>query len=789
MIGQNISHYKILEKLGEGGMGVVYKAEDTKLKREVAIKFLPHQTSSTEEEGKRFRIEAQAAAALNHPNIATIHAIEEFDNVTFIVMEYIEGLELKQKFADGPLHIDNAIDIATQIANGLQVAHKKGITHRDIKSANIMLTENDQVKIMDFGLAKLGGRTQLTKTGSTMGTVAYMSPEQTLGTEVDNRTDIWALGIVLYEMLTGQLPFMGDHELAVLYSILNEEPEPIENLRVEVPKDLSVCIQKMLSKNVDQRYQKLEEVLNDLKSPTGTTIVSHPRVEKGLTKRNRNYLISGLSSLIVMSLILAIFFWKGTAENDMASSELDKLVGIAVLPFDNISPDPNDEYLADGMTDEMISKLSKIRNFRVIARTSVMRYKKSLKSVPEIGEELNVGSLLEGSVRKVANNLRITVQLVDIKTQAPIWSNEYNRQLEDVFDIQDEVSRSIVDALELTLSQQEEQLLIDRSIENIHAYESYVRARQAILAFDVNAMQRALRDVQNTLEIVGDNELLYSTMGWLYAHSVEAGVQTTEDYYQKAEELASKIFDLNPDSFYGYALRGKIRNGLGNTQEAVRNLKRAYLINSRNPDVMLTLSYNYIKSGNSSEAKPLLEELLTIDPLTPLNYNIRGFLDLMEGRFNLGLEYYSKMYELGPESPGVRLFYAWCLAANQRIDEAGSIVDLLAKDSPQTVLAHLGLFLKHALRGEKEEALHSFTPTLNAVATNVEYLSRVIADCFALIDEKGEAMNWLENSVNLGFIHYPYLAEYNPFLQKIRGEERFKHLLEKVKYRWKNFEI
>ncbi|MFQ5652474.1 MAG: tetratricopeptide repeat protein, partial [bacterium] len=456
---------------------------------------------------------------------------------------------------------------------------------------------------------------------------------------------------------------------------------------------------------------------------------------------------------------------------------------------DNISPDPNDEYLADGMTDEMISKLSKIGNFRVIARTSVMRYKESAKSVAEIGEELSVGALLEGSVRKVANTLRINVQLVDVETQAPIWSKDYNRQLEDVFDIQDDVSRAIVEELKLTLSPREEQRLTERPIENIHAYESYIRARQAIAAFDVGAMQRALREVQNALEIVGDNELLYSTMGWLYAHLVEAGVQTTEDYYEKAEELADKVFDLDPNSFYGYALQGKIHNGRGNTQEAVRNLKRAYSIEPNNPDVLLQLSYNYIKSGNSAQAKLLLEKLLEIDPLTPLNYNMRGLLDCMEGRFKLGLEYFSKGYDMDPESPGLRLFYAWFLAANKRIDEACSVVDLLAKDSPQTVLADLGLFFKHALRGEKEEALQSLTPPLKAVATNVEYLARVMADGFALIDDKERAIYWLENSVNLGFIHYPYLAEYDPFLENVRGEESFQQLMQKVKYRWENFEI
>ncbi|MCH8033429.1 MAG: protein kinase, partial [Bacteroidetes bacterium] len=264
MIGKTISHYKILEKLGEGGMGVVYKAKDTKLKREVAIKFLPQFISSNKEERQRFEIEAQAAAALNHPNIAHIYAIEETEDEMFIVMEFIDGIELKDKIKSGPISTDEIINIANQIAEGLDVAHKKGILHRDIKSSNIMITEDGKVKIMDFGLAKIKGRTELTKIGATVGTAAYMSPEQAKGEVVDQRTDIWSFGVVLFEMLTGTLPFKGDYEQAIIYSILNEEPTPLLNLRSDVPKKLPDIVHKAISKNVDERFQSVDELLKEL---------------------------------------------------------------------------------------------------------------------------------------------------------------------------------------------------------------------------------------------------------------------------------------------------------------------------------------------------------------------------------------------------------------------------------------------------------------------------------------------------------------------------------------------
>jgi pimeloyl-ACP methyl ester carboxylesterase/predicted Ser/Thr protein kinase len=266
LIGQKILHYKIIEKLGAGGMGVVYKAEDTKLERQVAIKFLPRQIAANSEERERFKIEAKAAAALNHPNIATIHAIEEVDDEMFIVMEYIEGRELKEKVASGELKVEKVMDIAAQIAEGLQAAHKKSIIHRDIKSANIMVTDEGQVKIMDFGLAKVRGGAQVTKVGTMLGTAAYMSPEQARGEEVDNRTDIWSFGVVLYEMLTGEQPFKGDYEQAVLYSIMNEESNPVSTILTGTPKDIDKLVNKALAKNPDERYQRMEDVIADLKS-------------------------------------------------------------------------------------------------------------------------------------------------------------------------------------------------------------------------------------------------------------------------------------------------------------------------------------------------------------------------------------------------------------------------------------------------------------------------------------------------------------------------------------------
>ncbi|NIO37177.1 protein kinase, partial [Candidatus Bathyarchaeota archaeon] len=351
--------YKILAELGRGGMGVVYKAKDTRLKRTVALKFLPAELTKDKEAKKRFIQEAQAAAALNHPQICTVFEVDEADNQTFISMEYIEGQSLKDKLESAPLDIDEAKDIIIQVAEGLKEAHEKGIIHRDIKPANIMLTKKGQAKITDFGLAKLSWGVDLTKTSTIIGTIAYMSPEQAKGEEVDQRTDIWSLGAMLYEMLSGERPFQKSQEQALIFAILNDKQTPLSLLRSDIPAHTEQVIDKALEKKVSRRYQDIHEMIQDLKLS-----IAVPKTEKS----------------------------------------------IVVLPFDDMSPNKDNEYFSDGLTEEIISDLSLIQDLLVISRSSAMTYKGTKKKIKEIGQELNVQYVLEGSVRKAGNNLRITAQ-------------------------------------------------------------------------------------------------------------------------------------------------------------------------------------------------------------------------------------------------------------------------------------------------------------------------------------------------------------------------------------------
>jgi serine/threonine protein kinase/Tfp pilus assembly protein PilF len=428
MIGQVISHYKIIEKLGEGGMGVVYKAHDTKLDRFVALKFLPPHISANEETKARFLQEARAASALNHPNVCTIYGIEEIEGRQHIEMELVDGTTLRDKLHRGPLPLMEASAYAIQIGEALREAHHHGIVHRDIKPDNIMVNSKDQVKVMDFGLAKLKGEIGLTGAVATVGTIAYMSPEQIQGIGVDHRTDIWSWGVVFHEMITGQLPFRGEHQAAMMYSIANEEPL-LATSSTTIPAKVRSLINRALEKDQTRRYQNIDDMLADLQSSHST--ISLRSVEKT----------------------------------------------VAVLPFENISPDKENEFFSDGLTEEIIATLSKIKTIKVVSRTSIIQYKGTNKPLRQIASELRVQYVLEGSVRKHGGDLRITAQLIDAVQDVHVWAENYRGTIKDVFDIQEQVAGEIAKSLEVQLSPREERDLKKRATEDPEAYQLYLKGR------------------------------------------------------------------------------------------------------------------------------------------------------------------------------------------------------------------------------------------------------------------------------------------------------------------------
>ena len=735
--------YKIIKKLGEGGMGVVYKARDMRLDRTVALKFLPPELTKDKEAKKRFILEAKAAAALDHPNICTVFEVDEADGQTFIAMSYIEGQSLKDKLESGPLAIDESKDIALQVAEGLKEAHEKGIIHRDIKPANIMLTKKGQAKITDFGLAKLSWGVDLTKPATIMGTVAYMSPEQARGEKVDHRTDIWSLGAMLYEMLSGECPFQKAQEQALIYSILNDKPTPISLIRSGIPNHIEQVIEKALAKKLDERYQNMQELIQDLRLS-----IAIPKAEKS----------------------------------------------IIVLPFENLSPDPEQEYFCDGMTEEIISDLSKVQKLKVISRSSAMTFKGKKKKIREIAKDVNVQYVLEGSVRKAGNNLRITAQLIEAASDVHLWAEKYSGNLENVFDIQEKVSRSIVGALKLKITPYEEKQIAARSIENVKAYECYLRAMGELLRGSEESTEKALRDLQMGLNIIGDNVLLLAGVGLVYCQLYEAGIRVTEETLTKAEEYAFKVMRLEPNSSLSYSLLGRIERFRGSAIKALKHFKQALDIDPNESQALCWLGLEYFwHIGKPELAKPILEKLIDLDPISPFNHLLLGLYHRWTGEFDNALKSFNKILELEPNSILANFWIAYTLLWGNQYDKAYALIEHMAQEKSRSQMHEVFtgwlLFLKYALKGEKSKALESLNDNIKNFFWNDADLPFLGAGGFALVDEKKEAIQWLEHAINKGFINYPILSEIDPFLENIRGEARFKRLAEQVKHEWENFEV
>jgi serine/threonine protein kinase/tetratricopeptide (TPR) repeat protein len=769
--------YRIVEEIGRGGMGIVYKAEDLKLKRSVALKFLPPHLMDSPELKERFLVEAQAAAALNHPDICVIHEVGESEERPYIAMEFVEGETLKDKLRKGPLGASDALAIASQVAAGLAEAHGKGIIHRDIKSANIMVTAKGQAKVMDFGLAKLQGGSSLTKSQTTLGTVAYMSPEQARGEDLDARTDIWSLGVCLYEALAGKLPFRGDHDQAVIHSILHHEPEPLKRARPDAPPGLEEIVGQALAKKPGDRYQTMEELREDIEA-----------VAEGLKPFRAKYRparkIFGIRAAYVFgAVVIVLAAILGLNIGSLRSKLLGRTapartIRLAVLPFENLSGDPEQDHISDGMTQEMIAQLGRLHpeTLSVIARTSVMQYQKTKTPIDQIGRELNVGYVLEGSAQKEGTRIRITADLIKVQDQSQIWSESIEREMSDILALQNEVAQKVAGALALKLIPAEQARLASTRTVNPEAYEACLKGDHAPTPdASMSYYELALeKDPNCARAYAGISLVWFARSQWGGAPPGEAG--------PKAKAAARRALELDetlPGAHVALALI------LGWTDwdwaASGREWERAIELSPEDTEWRAWYSHYLLIVGRPDEAMRNIERAVELDPMAPGRRVFYSSVLWYARRIDDCIEQARRSLQLAPVNPMAQAFLVCAFHEKGQYDEAIKAqieyYKYVMPDKPD---------VREALeRGYAEEG---FAGAFRRAA-DVEVSRHVdepniaweAANNYMFAGDTAKALDWLEKYVALRGPNAVYI-HIDPFWDPVRSDPRFQALLRKMNF-------
>ena len=732
--------YRILDQLGAGGMGVVYRAEDLTLKRRVALKFLPPHLAETPELKERFLIEAQAAAALSHPNICVIHEVGESDGRPFIAMEYVEGETLREKVRKGPLKPEEAVDLISQVAAGLGEAHQKGILHRDIKSANIMVTPDGRAKVMDFGLAKRVGGVSLTMSRAVLGTVAYMSPEQARGEGLDQRTDIWSLGVVLYELLAGTLPFRGDNDQTVIYLIIHREPESLTRLRAGLAPELDHVVGHALSKKPADRYQTMEELREDLAA-----------VAEGL--------------------------------KPLKAKPRPAAVKLAVLPLANLTGDPDQEYLSDGLTQEMITLLGRLhpQSLGVIARTSVMRYKKSEAPIDQIGRELGVGYVLEGSVRREGSRVRVAADLIQVRDQTQLWGDVFEREMAGILALQNDVAREVAKALALKLLPSEQACLATARPVNPEAHEAYIRGSFHLWKLTPGDVDIAEKYFDLALERDPAYAPAYAGRAWVWGARGQFGYAAPEETGPKAKAAALRAVELDGNLAGAHEVLAGIRTWSDwDWESAWESWRRALELNPNIATARAAFAHFLMIMGHGEEALEHSKRAVELDPFNPLCHGWFAFVLYMQRRYEEAIAAAREALLIQPGFP-VATNVLWL--ATHEVEGMEREAFEVAKSFARIVYddARIDTALDEGYaRAGYAEAMRRAAEALIARLPEVFCLPFDIASFYAAAGGKDKAVEWLEKGFEVRDPVMPYIGCY-PGFDDLHPDPRFQELLRKMR--------
>jgi eukaryotic-like serine/threonine-protein kinase len=774
LIGQTVTHFRVIDQLGEGGMGVVYLAEDLDLQRRVALKFILPELLADPDARTRLVHEARAAAALLHPNICPVYEIGESAGRTFIAMPHFDGQSLRERLTDGGIRFVETLSIVRQVGDALDAAHAQGIVHRDLKPANVMLTKHGRAVLMDFGLAQVSGASRLTRTGMTVGTVAYMSPEQAQGREVDHRTDLWSLGVMLYEMLTARPPFSGDNPAGLMYAIVHQDPEQLPICASNWPPGLRGILQKSLSKDPSKRYQSGGRMVRDLEAIAHDAKAT-PAGRGTRSTKSKLWATLGLGLVGIALLVSAIVLNIGGLRNQLLPGS-QGIKSIAVVPLENLSGDSNDEYFVDGITEELINHLAQIGSLRVISRASVMNLKGTRLSVPDIARKLAVQALVTGTVARQNGNVRVTAELIQANPERQLWARTYRETVGDVLSIQAMVAQAVAEELRLNLSPQEQaRIAVKRSVDPA-AHEAFLKGRFYIYKQDERLLKTALEYFRTAVNIDSTYALSWTgvAQAWMelsnvYISPSEAG--------PPARAAADQAMRLDPNLAESHAALGRVfalydRNWSG----AEREFRRAVELNPNLPDGHAGLAGLLQYRGRLDESAEEMRHVMMLDPLST-NARVFGVWPVfLAGHYDEAIAKWQEAAKAEPNFAPIHYNLGMAYARKRRFQEAIAEIRLAASltDNP----AVLGQLCQVYASAERREALDALKRMkLEASTRHVSPYAFAIA--YAGLGNKDEAFRYLEKAYaeqneDLNNVKVDLL------LESLRSDKRFHQLLRKL---------